>query len=106
MLNYRNSLNEISLSNTPWTRKLVYKRRKARDSRIEMSKQFDCSKHSRMVYIVKKYAYKYAKLGVVVRFRSSSSINGSDVKQECELMFLSHGCSIGNEVLRFHHVAV
>ena len=51
------SLNEISLSNTPSMRKLIYKRRKIRYSRIEMSKQLDYSKHPRMVYIVKEQVY-------------------------------------------------
>ena len=32
------SLNKISLSNTPWMRKLIYKRLEARDSRIVVSR--------------------------------------------------------------------
>ena len=49
------SLNEISLSNTSWTQKSIWKRKKVRDSRIEMSKQFHYSINARMLYIVKEY---------------------------------------------------
>ena len=51
------SFDEIVILSTPWMQKLILKRRKARDSRIEMSKQIDYSKHSRMVYIVEEHAY-------------------------------------------------
>ena len=45
----------ISLSNTPWTQKLIYKQRKARDLRIEMFKQFDYLKHPKLLYIVEEH---------------------------------------------------
>ena len=45
---------------------------------IEMNKQFDSSKHPRMLYIVKKYVYLQADLGVVVGFGCLSSTNDSD----------------------------
>ena len=44
------------------------------------------------------------KLGVAVRFSSSSSINGSDETLGCKSLTLSHFYSIEDEALRFCHV--
>ena len=45
---------------------------------MEMSKQFDYSKHPRMVWIVEEHVNLQEKLGVAIRFDSSSLINHSD----------------------------
>ena len=45
------------------------------------------------------------KLGVVVRFSSSSSINSLDETLGCKSLILSHVCSIKDVALRFCHVA-
>ena len=49
------SLNEISLSSTPWTQKLVYKRLEARDSSDSVSKQFDYSNCPEMLDNVEEH---------------------------------------------------
>ena len=49
------SLNEISLSNTPWMQKLIKKRREVKDSRIVVSRQFDYLTNPRMIYIIEEH---------------------------------------------------
>ena len=39
-------------------------KKKARDSRIDMSRHFDSSKHPRMLYIVEKHVNLYGDLGI------------------------------------------
>ena len=63
---------------------------KARDLRIEMSKQFDYSKHPRMLFLSKNKGINRLHLSVTFQFASSSSINGLDVTKECESMSLIH----------------
>ena len=72
---------------------------------IEMSKQFDYCKHLLMVYIIEEHVNFYAKLGAAVGFDSLSSINSSYETLGCELLPLISVDSIGDEVLRFFHVA-
>ena len=50
--------------------------RKIRDTRIEMSKYFDCLKHPRMLFPSKNIGINRLQLGMTVRFASSSLING------------------------------
>ena len=71
---------------------------------IEMCKQFDYSKHPRMLYIVQEHAYLLAKLGAAVGFGSSCSISGLDEMLGCEFLPLIHVCLIENGALRFSHV--
>ena len=58
-----------------------------------------------MLYIVKEHVYLYADLGLGVRFRSSSSINGLDKTFGYKSLPLSHIRSIKDGALRFFHVA-
>ena len=99
------SLRKILLSNTSWTQKLIKQMRKARDSRIKMSKQFDYLKYPRMLYIVKEHAYLYTKLGVTVGFGSLSSINNSHETLGCESLLLSRVRLIEDGTLRLCHTA-
>ena len=46
---------------------------------IEVSKQFDYSKHLRIVFSSKNMGINRLILGVTIGFASSSSINSSDV---------------------------
>ena len=52
--------------------------KKAKNSRIEMSKHFDYSKHPIMVYIVEEHGYIIGKIGLADGFGIYSSINGYD----------------------------
>ena len=70
-----------------------------------MYKQFDRLKHPRMLYIVEEHTYLYPKVGMVIVFGSSSSINGSDETIGCELLPLSCVHSIKDGALTFCHVA-
>ena len=71
-----------------------------------MSKQFDYSKHRRIVYIVEEHVYIWAKLGIPVEFGSSSSINGSDKMFGFKFLPLSHVHSIKDGAFRFFHVVL
>ena len=98
------SLNEISLLNTHKTPKWVKKQIKERDLRIEMSKEFDYSKHPWMVYIVEEHANLQAKLDMAIGFDSSSSMNSWDERLGSESLPFSHVCLIGDEAPKFGHV--
>ena len=64
-----------------------------------MSKQFNCLKHPRVLYVVEEHAYVYAKLGVTVRCDVSSSINGLDETLGGDSLPLSRICSIEDGAL-------
>ena len=70
-----------------------------------MSKQFDSLKHPRIDFASKIMHVSRQSLGVVVGFRSSSSINGSDETLGCESLPLSNVCLIKDGTLRFHHIS-
>ena len=67
-----------------------------RTSRIQMSKQFDYSKHQRMFFPSKNMGIKRLNMGMTVQFASSSSINGSDKIFGYEWSSLSQVHSIRN----------
>ena len=54
-----------------------------------MSKQFDYSKHSRMLYIVEEHVYLYEDLGIIVESSISYSINGCDEILRCKSLCLN-----------------
>ena len=66
-----------------------------RTSRIQMSKQFDYSKHQRMFFLSKNMGIKRLNMGMTVQF-ASSSINGSDKIFGYEWSSLSQVRSIKN----------
>ena len=55
--------------------------------------------------MIEEHMYLLAKLGVAVGLGSSSSINDSDERLECESLPLSHIRSIKDEALRICHIA-
>ena len=61
-----------------------------RDLRIEASKQFDYSKHPRLLFLSKNGDINRLNLGMTIQFASSSLINGSDEMLKCESSSLSH----------------
>ena len=70
-----------------------------------MSKWFDVFKHPRMLFIVEEHINLYAKLGVAIRFGSSSSISGSDEMLGYESLPLSRIRSIEDGASKLCHVA-
>ena len=58
-----------------------------------------------MIYIVEEHLNLLAKLGIVIGFDSSSSINGLGETPGCESLSLSRVRSIRDEAPRFCHVA-
>ena len=71
-----------------------------RDSRIETSKQFNDSKHLRMLFPSNNRSINRLKLGVTVQFFSLSLINSFDEILGCELSPLSRVHQIRNEAPR------
>ena len=59
-----------------------------------------------MLYIVKEYAYIWAKLDVTVRCITSSSINGMNKILGCKSLPLSRVCSIEDRALRFFQIVI
>ena len=80
------------------------KSKKTRNSRIEMSKQFDSWNHLRMVYMIEEHVNLKRNLGLAIRFGSLSSINGSHETLGCESLPLSHIRSIEDGALKFFRV--
>ena len=70
-----------------------------------MSKQFDCSKHQRMLFLSKNRGIDRLHLGVTIRFVSSSSINSSDAMLGCESSPLSPVHSSEDGAVGFFHVS-
>ena len=69
-----------------------------------MSKQFDCSKHLRMIFPSRNKGINRLHLGMTIQFASSSSIKNLDEKLIFELSSLSLVCSIEDRALGFCHV--
>ena len=73
--------------------------------RIEMSKQFDSSKHPRMNFSVEAHVNFEEKFGRGRWIGTSSSINFLDEMLGCELLSLIHVRLIEDGALKFCHVA-
>ena len=71
---------------------------------IEMSKLFDCLKHSTIFFPSKNKGINRLRLGVTVRFASLSLINDLDEMLGCKWSSLSPIHPIKEGALRFHHV--
>ena len=70
-----------------------------------VSRLFDYLKTSKNISSVEEHSYKYANLGVTVRFGVSSLINGSDEALGCESLRLTCVHSMEDEPLKWCHVA-
>ena len=105
LANSSDSLNKISLSNTPSTRKSVYKKRKQEIQILRCLNSLiaqnirECFISSKNIRILRK------NMDMTVRCASLSLINGSDETLWCESLSLSRVHLIEDGALKFFHVA-
>ena len=94
------SLDQISISSTPWTRKRVKNARKSNDTRIVVSRQFNYIENSRAVFYVEEQFNLKGNLGLTIDLMDSSRSTVAMKRMLIETVRLSRIRSITNGGLR------
>ena len=99
------SLNQFSISNTPWTVKRVKIAKKSNDSRIVVSRQFDFTWKSKGKVSVAKNIEFIEEKRRNRRINGRIATNGQDCASFGESMRLSCECPIGDGASTVSHIA-